>query len=165
MSILIDGHNLIPRIPGLNLRQINDEEDLIEILQIYCGLRQKNVVVYFDGAPAGYNGKRKYGRVTAVFVRKGRTADEAIRDHLHRLGNAARNWQVVTSDRQVAAEATSARAQVIASDEFAGQLAQTINHPPKKGKQEETRLSEQEVQEWFEIFGLESDEEDDFTWN
>ena len=160
MSYLIDGHNLIPRMPGLSLRQVNDEEDLI---QVYCGMKQKNAVVYFDGAPAGYSGKRKYGRVTAIFVRQGRTADEAIRDHLRRLGNAARNWQVVTSDRQVAAEAVSVRAMVISSDEFAAQVVEGITHPPANHQREEQKLSWQEVQEWMDIFGVDHDEEDKFT--
>ena len=40
MSYLIDGHNLIPKIPGLTLRQMDDENELIEILQRFFGMKQ-----------------------------------------------------------------------------------------------------------------------------
>ena len=72
MGYLIDGHNLIPKIPGLNLRQMDDETDLIGILQSFCSAKQKDAVVFFDGAPPGYDGTRNYGRVTAVFVQAGK---------------------------------------------------------------------------------------------
>jgi uncharacterized protein len=163
MSILIDGHNLIPKIPGLALRQVNDENDLIELLQTYCRLKQKNAVVYFDGAPAGYDGRKQLGRVTAVFVRQGKTADEAIHQHLQRLGNSARNWQVVSSDRQIVAEAVAARAQVISSSVFAQQIAEAVEQAAVSGGITERKLSEQELSEWYRVFGIESDQEGDNT--
>jgi len=78
MSILIDGHNLIPHLPGINLSDIDDEEQLINWLQSYCRLRRRKVTVFFDQAPAGFSGERDYGAVKAYFVRQGSTADDAI---------------------------------------------------------------------------------------
>jgi hypothetical protein len=43
MPYLIDGHNLIPKIPGMNLGDVDDETQLIEMLQEFCRRRRKQV--------------------------------------------------------------------------------------------------------------------------
>src|SRR5215510_9304953 len=107
MAYLIDGHNLIPKL-GLRLDAIDDEMELIAILQEFCRREHKQLEVYFDGAPAAHAGTRKLGAVTAHFVPLGKTADNAIRNHLKQLGKSAKNWIVVTSDHQVQVEARAA---------------------------------------------------------
>ena len=115
MPYLIDGHNLIPKL-GLRLESLDDEMELIAILQEFCRMTRKGADVYFDGAPAPHAGTRKYGSVSAHFVRLGSSADEAIRRRLKSLGKSAKNWPVVTSDRQVQAEARAAQAGIITSE-------------------------------------------------
>lgn len=157
MSYLIDGHNLIPKIPGLDLRTVDDEIALIQLLQGFCQRMQKHVDVYFDNAQAGSVGKRKYGTVTAHFVRAGTTADSAIRSRLSSLGRAARNWIVVSSDRQVQAEARGVGAQIVPSEKFAAELFKPAP-PSKKGKvAPEAKLSQAEIEEWLNLFGDEHD--------
>lgn len=39
--ILIDGHNLIPKIHGLSLKMLDDEMELIQILSEYARLSRK----------------------------------------------------------------------------------------------------------------------------
>src|SRR5512145_1541175 len=114
MPYLIDGHNLIPNL-GLRLDSVDDEMELIAILQEFCRLERKQAEVFFDGAPAPQAGTRKLGAVTAHFVRLGATADNAICDRLKTLRKSARNWTVVSSDRQVQAEARAALAEVISA--------------------------------------------------
>lgn len=153
MSYLIDGHNLIPKIPGLDLRNVDDEIALIQLLQGFCQRTQKQVDVYFDNAQAGNVGKRKYGAVTAHFVRAGTTADSAIQSRLSSLGRAARNWIVVSSDRQVQAEARGSGAKIIPSESFAADLFKTAS-PPKTGKpKQDVKLSQAEIEEWLNLFG------------
>jgi len=149
MAYLIDGHNLIPKL-GLRLDSIDDEIELIAILTEFCRLGRKQVEVYFDGAPTPHAGTRKLGAVTAHFVQLGTTADNAIRNRLRKLGKAAKNWTVVSSDRQVQADARAARAEVISSDSFAGVLQQARNSAPKPT--DERKLSKQEVEEWLKLF-------------
>jgi predicted RNA-binding protein with PIN domain len=152
MPYLIDGHNLIPKL-GLRLDSIDDEMELISILQEFCRLERKpagQVEVFFDGAPAAQAGTRKMGAVTAHFVRLGTTADHAIRNRLKKLGKSARNWIVVSSDRQVQADARAARAEVTSSDSFAGMLKQARNSAPKPSS--DGKISPQEVDEWLKIF-------------
>jgi hypothetical protein len=33
MPYIVDGHNLIPKVPGLNLQDMEDELQLVELLQ------------------------------------------------------------------------------------------------------------------------------------
>ena len=147
MPYIIDGHNLIPKV-GLRLNSIDDEMDLISILQEFCRLEHRQVEVFFDGSPQAQT--RKLGAVTAHFVRLGTTADHAIRNRLKRLGKSARNWTVISSDREVQTEARAVRAEVISSDSFAGMLKQARNSAPKPNS--DRKISPQEVDEWLKIF-------------
>lgn len=130
MPYLIDGHNLVPKL-GLRLDSIDDEMELISILQEFCRLERRHVEVFFDGAPAPQAGTRNLGAVTAHFVRLGTTADDAVRNRLKKLGKGAKNWTVVSSDRQVQANARSVHAEVMSSDAFAGMLKQARDSAPK----------------------------------
>jgi predicted RNA-binding protein with PIN domain len=153
MPYIIDGHNLIPKIPGLDLEAADDEVQLIEMLQEFCRRTQKKVDVYFDNAPPGQPRARNYGIVTARFVRAGSTADDAIRSRLARMGRSARNWTVVSSDREVQASARSARARFISSEEFAVLLMQSLaKSAPDSDQRPDASLSPQEVKDWMELF-------------
>ena len=150
MPYLIDGHNLIPKM-GLRLDSPNDEMELIAILQEYCRVeRKKHVEVYFDGAPASHAGTRKHGAVTAHFVPLTTTADNAIRNRLKKLGKAAKNWVVVSSDHRVQLEARAVQAEVISSEIFAITLREARNSAPKPT--ENRKLTSQEVDNWLKLF-------------
>ena len=41
MGYLIDGHNLIPKIPGMSLRMEDDEQELIQLLQDFSRYKRK----------------------------------------------------------------------------------------------------------------------------
>ena len=149
MPYIIDGHNLIPKL-GLRLNAVDDEMELVAILQEYSRLERKQVEVYFDGAPAHHAGTRKLGTVTAHFVPLGTTADEAIRKRLKKMGKSAKNWTVVSSDRQVQTETRAVQAGIISSDIFARQLKQARNTAPKPT--DNRKLSNQEVDDWMKVF-------------
>ena len=150
MPYIVDGHNLIPHV-GLSLADLDDEMALIERLRTFSRIKKKRVEVYFDGAPPGEDRTRKFGYVTAHFVRRGRTADDAIAARLRRMEKKAKNWTVVSSDREVIFYAKAARARTLTSDAFAKELikAETegFNNPD-----EEKKLSDAEVAQWMKIF-------------
>ena len=159
MPLIIDGHNLVPKIPGLSLQALDDETQLIELLSAYSRRSRRKVEVFFDNAQPGMLRARIYGNVTARFVRAGMPADQAIREKLTRLGKAARNWTVVSSDHQVQAAAGGARATVVSADAFAQELLQTLEaSPPEPGGSDE-KLSPEEVEEWLDLFGVEDQDE------
>jgi predicted RNA-binding protein with PIN domain len=157
MPFLIDGHNLIPKL-GLDLNSFDDENELVMRLNEYCRLSRKgNIEVYFDNAPPGGPESRKVGLITAHFVRRPLIADEAIRLRLKKLGRAARNWSVVSSDRRVQAEARAAGATVISSDEFAATVIDTlrVGPPPRDHPLPGAKpggMSERELNEWLALF-------------
>ena len=150
MPYLIDGHNLIPKL-GMSLRNVDDEMQLVTRLQAFCRAERKSVEVYFDGAPVGQVGTRKLGLVTAHFVRLGTTADAAIASRMKSLGRAARNWTVVTSDRQVQTNARAAGAQIVSSEAFAGQVLESMR-APVSGSAQSGGMSTEEVDEWLKLF-------------
>jgi predicted RNA-binding protein with PIN domain len=160
MPYIIDGHNLIPKISGLNLGDMDDELQLIKLLQDFCRITRKQVEVYFDNAPAGSSGARSYGSVTARFVREGRTADQAIKQKLSRLGGEARNWTIVSSDREVRASARSVRAKSMGVEEFAQLLDGAIKGSSQQVVEADPELSSQEINEWMEIFGIDEGNEE-----
>ncbi len=155
MPYIIDGHNLIPRV-GLRLNDLDDEMALVEMLREFCRVKKKRAEIYFDGAPPGQNGTRKFGYVTAHFVRKGRTADDAIRDRLRKMGNSAKNWTVVSSDREVLNSARSVQASRISSDEFA-QSVEEAKFTALSDPAADKSLSKQEVDEWMKLFSSDED--------
>ncbi len=151
MPILIDGHNLIPKL-GLRLDSLDDELELVARLNEFCRISRKTgLEVYFDGAPSPQAGPRQIGLIKTHFVRLGLTADDAIRDRLRNLGRAAQNWSVVSSDRQVQANARAAHAEIIPSEQFAAQIINTLRvGPPANDKK--NAVSETELAEWLAIF-------------
>jgi predicted RNA-binding protein with PIN domain len=148
---LIDGHNLIPKV-GLRLDSPDDEMELVTLLQEFSRLRRQPVEVYFDGAPAAQAGTRKLGAVRAHFIRLGQTADSAIRARLNGMEKAAKNWTVVSSDREVQEAARRSQAQIVSSEEFVKLLRTTMQSAPK-AVSGDAPLSEKEVEEWLRIFG------------
>jgi predicted RNA-binding protein with PIN domain len=153
MNYLVDGHNLIPKIPGMSLEALDDEQRLIELLQVYCRVRRQKVEVFFDRAATGRAGKRQAGMVVAHFVRQGRTADESIVARLDQLEKAARNWTVVTSDRQVQTETRVRQAKIVSSEEFAGELMAALQDAQVARRHEPGKMSDSELDDWLKLFG------------
>ncbi|KAF0106519.1 MAG: hypothetical protein FD146_2527 [Anaerolineaceae bacterium] len=150
MQYIIDGHNLIPKL-GLRLDTFDDELDLVARLQEFCRLRRAHVEVYFDGAPPGQTGPRSAGAVTAHFVRQGSSADAAIESRLEKMGRAAKNWTVVSSDHRVQRAAQAAHAEALSSEEFARMMSAAQAERTLQAKSD-TSLSPDEVEEWLGIF-------------
>lgn len=151
MQLIIDGHNLIPHLPGINLSDLDDEEKLISWLMRYCRIKRSKAFVFFDQAPPGFSGVRSHGAVKAHFVRQGRTADDAIKVHINKLGRAVRNYTVVSSDRMVVAAARSLHAEVMSSDAFAKELMD-LSEPKAKNDPGSKLLSPEEVEDWERLF-------------
>jgi uncharacterized protein len=151
MNYIIDGHNLIPQLAGLDLSMPDDEQRLIELLVHLGRYKYHKLEVYFDRAAIGQAGMQNFGRVKAHYVSQNQIADDAIRKRLMSLGKSAKSWIVVSSDRAVQAAAREAHARVMSSADFASllQAAQkTVGAIPTTDEP----LSEAEVREWEEIF-------------
>jgi hypothetical protein len=154
MIILIDGHNLVPKIPGLSLNDPDDEIRLVELLQEFARRRRRKLEVFFDNAPVGWPRIRTFGTIVVRFSRPGHSADEEIRGRLVKLGKEARNCLVVSSDLRVQGYGRSVRANVISSEQFAGELQSSLADTVEDLKsKKEDQLNETEIEEWMKFFG------------
>lgn len=149
MPLLIDGHNLIGKIPGLSLEDPEDEAELVHRLRHYCWRRHRRATVVFDaGLPGGRSSTLSNPQVNVIFATSGVTADAIIRHRLRRARDP-RGLIVVSSDRAIQAAARQRGARVVPAEEFAGRLSPRSTQT--QGMKEHV-LSEDEVMEWLELF-------------
>jgi hypothetical protein len=151
MPYLIDGHNLIPAVPGLRLADPDDESRLIDLLGAFCARTRSRATVYFDRGLLGSDAPRGAATVTIRFVRPPRTADDAIAAHVRGLRGEARNWTVVSSDGAVQRSARLAGARVMASPTFADRLLGEARRPSGRGP-EVLSNNEEEIAYWERRF-------------
>ena len=150
MPILIDGHNLVGRLPALSLEDPDDEEKLVRLLQSYQARTGKAMTVVFDaGEPSARRGTRSVGKIKVVFASYRSSADKVI---VHQVGKAHHppDWLVVTSDRELASRVTGLGARVKSSDEFALELDSPPGEAPTWKDQ---APPPEEVDWWLEVFG------------
>ena len=153
MPYIVDGHNLIPKTSEIDLSNIDDEKQLIQQLQTFSRQNGKDIEVFFDKASPGQARRQSYGKVTAFFVREGRTADQAILARLRALEGRASNWTVVSSDREVQSGARECNARVVSSQAFAKQLAALpIDLPTVSGNKVNTEVNQEEIEYWLKQF-------------
>jgi predicted RNA-binding protein with PIN domain len=154
MAILIDGHNLIGKMPDLRLDDPVDEEKLMARLRAYRAHSGKHLVVYFDpGITYQSPARRSKGGISIRQAGTGQYADDLIIRDISRHHNPS-ELTVVTSDHAIQQVARQYGARVVDSSTFAAELSR----PPKKDDVSEAPpLSEEEIEEWLAIFG-QSDE-------
>ncbi|MFQ5409902.1 MAG: NYN domain-containing protein [Anaerolineales bacterium] len=149
MPLLVDGHNLIGKLPDISFSDPDKEARLIALLRRYCGRTNRKVTVVFDrGAPAGHwpSGSSK---LEVVFAPTSRTADEIIIRRIAQSRNPA-GLVVVSSDGEVAAAALARRAHSRRAEDFARELAALAAQSGSSGR--DRQLSADEVAEWEAIF-------------
>lgn len=151
-KFVVDGHNLIPKIRGLQLSDPEDENKLISILQEYCIRERCLVELFFDGAQPGFKTRQKIGLVHIHWVRTGLIADDAILNFLRHQGKRAQEYNVVSSDRRVQSEAQALGARGISADQFAVDITNTLSNPRPGNGEKEPELTSEEIEEWLKVF-------------
>jgi hypothetical protein len=151
-KLVIDGHNLIPKVPGIRLQDIEDENRLSEMINEYCRLSRCQVELFFDGAPLPGQPGKKTGLVHPHFVRKGLSADDAIIEFVRKNQNPGHLLTVVSSDQRVASAAKHAGCEVLTSESFALEMQRVFSSPRATQELREKPLSESEVSGWLEEF-------------
>jgi len=156
MQYLIDGHNLIGKMPDISLSDPDDEVQLILRLRSWAaGSRKRKVTVYFDGGiPGGKDVHLSSAQVKVIFASTGRTADGLIIQRINKVKNPP-EYTVVTSDQQILAAATARKMPALRSEKFGMKLGKQWEEqiPGPTVADDETPLSDLEVKEWLEIFG------------
>jgi uncharacterized protein len=160
MHYLIDGHNLIAKLPDIDLNDPNDEVELILRLKSWAAASAKRkVTLYFDGGlPGGIEQRLSTSDIKVIFAPEGTTADSLIIKRIRKIQNPP-EYTLVTSDQQIIAAAEKRRLRHLRSETFAanmGQDKQTRLAPPAPPSETDSpKISEREVAEWLELFGPE----------
>jgi predicted RNA-binding protein with PIN domain len=151
MPYLIDGHNLIGSIADIHLDDPEDELQLMQRLGKFLKDSRKSGTVYFDQRAPGTRRMFKVGRLQVEFATPPNSADLAIQDKLQRLKGEARNYTVISSDREVMQAAMDAGAQVMDSHTFIKLLERP--HKMIRGNEKpEAALSPEELEFWQKMF-------------
>ena len=149
MPILIDGHNLIGRLPGLSLADPDDEEKLVRLLQPLQARKKSSLVVVFDPGitflPAQ---KRRQGRIQVVYAPAGSSADEVIAKRVAASRNPS-EWLVVTNDQALASRVQRFGARVQSADDLVADLEAT---PGGEADWKDREPSSDEVEFWLSQF-------------
>lgn len=151
-KFIIDGHNLVPKIPGLSLSDPEDESKLIALLQEYGRLTRSQMDLFFDNAPPGKAGTKGSGSLRVHYVKQGISADEAIIAFMRNCTRDSTEIFLVTSDRRIHAEARSMRIRFIHSEVFSREMGKVFSSPQVVNREKEKTPSPQEVEEWLDLF-------------
>jgi predicted RNA-binding protein with PIN domain len=137
VSWMIDGNNVLGRL-GEGLRfSVDAKRDLVRRLAEFARWRKTRVACYFDGAEPEHFGK-ELGNVTVVFSGSG-TADDLIAARL----TGGRGWQLVTSDKALAARVRGRGVEIVEASEFL-RLIEDVSR--------EKKAKEQTPEEWLAYF-------------
>lgn len=163
MHYIIDGHNLIGKMPDISLKDPDDEVKLTMRLKSWVAeSKKRQVTLFFDGGTMGSHLNRLSSRnLKVIFAPSGKTADSLIINHLRKLKNP-REYTLITSDQEIINAAKSLRIRAMLSEEFIERMGFVFVEREAKGevktavsaeKPEDPTLSETEVQEWLDLFG------------
>lgn len=159
MPFLIDGHNLISQLDDLELSDPDDEAKLVLKLRGFAARTRKKCTVIFDqGLPGGSSALTTYS-VAVIFASANQTnADRIIRERISTIPDAP-NWTVVSSDNEVLDNARIAGMRPMRCNVFAQLLNRPTQPDVHKGLQANVMVSEQEIQEWMDLFGIDDTDE------
>lgn len=143
MPILLDGNNLLHRLPR---SQRTREEVRRQVLDA-TRHEKMSVTVVFDGQPpAGMSARESLGNVTVVYSGS-RSADDIIVGMIP-AGSSATQWSVVTDDRGLADRVKDRGGRVRRLAQWRGRRRQKT---PARARAE-SKLSSNEVAEWESFF-------------
>jgi hypothetical protein len=162
MPLLIDGHNLIGKMPNISLKDPDDEKKLINILHKYADLVRKKITVIFDPnpydvTPVIVRQQLHYGSyLTAIFAEPGVSADKLIRNRVSDTKDR-QGLMVVTSDNAVASFVRQTGIRVQSSSDFAKALLERIgeikhNDRLHVSEPKKPTPSTEDTDAWGEVF-------------
>ena len=151
MPYLIDGHNLIGRLPDISLDDPNDEAQLVQKLAGFTARTRKRCVVVFDNGLPGGESSMSTRAVKVIFAASHYTTADRVMMARIRKERDAVAWTVVSSDNEVLDAARRYHMKTLTSAEFARLLENTAVRPGMDVA-EDVHLSEGEIDEWLRIF-------------
>ena len=152
MPFLIDGHNLIAKLPDMDLSDPDDEMKLILRLRGLAARTRKRYFVIFDeGLPGGKSPHSTPSVQVSFASSRQSTADDIIRERISEIPDPA-NWTVVSSDNEVLAAATGNGMRAMKCRKFAKKLAIPSRPEIEAGTEVHLRVSQNEVDDLLAEF-------------
>jgi predicted RNA-binding protein with PIN domain len=149
LNYIIDGNNLIGKIPSLKNLQNKDKQasraKLVYMLDRFFITKKAKVTLHLDGYQ---NGKLNSSKMKIIYSEK-LTADEKIKKQISQ-SNSPRNIIVITSDSNLAQFAKVCSANVIKSEEFGVKI---INND-SAGNEQNIIDSMSDTEEFKKLFGV-----------
>lgn len=156
--LLVDGHNLIGKLPNVSLSDPDDEAKLVRILENYYAMHPHDeILVVFDPARdgGGWRGAQtRNGAVSVRFAPRGVSADDVLA-RLVRDAKSPRSITVVSSDNAVRRAVRVHGAKVLRAEEFIVQLQADLrpNRPEPRPKPEKPeKPDETDLAYWSTVF-------------
>jgi predicted RNA-binding protein with PIN domain len=151
MPLIVDGHNLIGKMPSISLADPCDEEKLIaKLAQHLLSQRQKCTVVFDKGREFGIVPQQIGAKLQVIFAPPGTSADTIIIDMIRQDPNP-KGLTIVSSDNEIRQTARSRRARLVSAEDFAEELESSPRKPQKKASGD-GRFDDIEIEEWLDYF-------------
>lgn len=166
MIYLIDGHNLIGKMPDISLKDPDDEEQLaLRLRQWAAENKSRHVIVIFDrGVISGLAQRLSNQQVRAFFAPTRTTADALLIKRINEVRNP-QQYRLISSDRDIINAAKVRGMRFWKSERFVEMLGPAAESdsakqtptpppaPPPPTEKEEPQLSQADVAEWLALFG------------
>ncbi len=153
MRYLIDGHNLIAKLPDIDLTDPDDEAQLVLKLRGFVARTGHQVTVVFDGGiPGGFARHMSSTKVRVLFASAKRmTADQVLLSLMREVKKISA-YTLVSSDGEIIQAARGYGLAILRTEQFRALLMPSDAPDPAPDKDEHVRLSPKEVDEWLRIF-------------
>lgn len=152
MKLLVDGHNLIGKMPDIDLADEDDEARLVSRLRQFAMRTHHKITVIFDGGlPGGPSPELSGSGVTVIFAPAGQQADPLIIRRIRQIHDRSA-WKVISSDQAILSAAGRYRQRVQRSEELAAELAEITLPGDESQDPRSSTLSEDEVEAWLSEF-------------
>jgi predicted RNA-binding protein with PIN domain len=149
---MIDGHNLIGKLPDISLDDPNDEALLVQKLNAFTARTGKECVVVFDHGIPGGSSRMGTRKVQVVFASGRSTADRVMIERMNKIPDP-RGWIVVSSDHEVVSTARRRSMATMHAEEFVILLQSPPRPVVDEGERSDVSLSDDEINEWLDLFG------------
>jgi predicted RNA-binding protein with PIN domain len=152
-KIIVDGYNLIHKIPNLKSLLHRDleqtRERLITLLGSYGERRKVEVVITFDGTLLHSGHSLNTPKIKVLFSRPPQKADQLIKSLIEQTKHK-KLLMVVSSDREITRFAKVCGCEIKSSEEF----YESVTRKPKLAEEEKKTLTltDAEIKEWKKIF-------------
>ncbi len=153
MPYLIDGHNLIGALPGIDIDDPNDEAELVIKLKGFVARKKTKCTVIFDGGLPGGQSSLSSSSVTVIFASSEHSNADALLKRRIAATRDLKGWTLVSSDREVVSHARARRMRHLTAQAFAQELQRGGEPSDPFDEDEKPTPSQADADYYMGLFG------------